>query len=148
VFDLLDGEAGALNRRRSTPPGMAATCEGRPDGGVEQRLHPSERSALGPDVFEEAQLATWAQHAATLAQGAGLVGNRAKHQRVDDRLNALVLSWQAIRHARDDIDRNRCPGRILQGFSAQLRFGLDGQHTGHAWRVVCEVRRFPSGPLR
>jgi hypothetical protein len=63
---VLHGEAGALNRRCSTPPGMAATCEGRPDGGVEQRLHPSERSALGPDVFEEAQLAAGAQHAATL----------------------------------------------------------------------------------
>jgi hypothetical protein len=31
---------------------------------------------------------------------------------------------------------------------AQVRFGLDGQHTGHAWRVVREVRRLPSGPLR
>jgi hypothetical protein len=59
----------------------------------------------------------------------------------DDRVNALVLSRQAIRRARDDIDRSRCPGRILQGFAARVRFGLDGHHSGHAWRVVCEVRR-------
>ncbi len=90
-------------------------------------------------VFVEAQLAAGPQHPARLAQRDRLVRHRAEHQRQHHRVGGAVGDRQFLGQPGGDCDRYRGARRGGAGQRAQAWFRLDGEHAGHARRVVREV---------
>jgi hypothetical protein len=90
VVEVFDGESRMLDRPSGVAAEVAAAEQRRPDAGIQQALDAGEAEDASPDVFQEAQLPAWFDHAESLAQRLAGVGDGAQGEGVDGGVQAGV----------------------------------------------------------